>query len=54
MKLQIRVQVIDRYFGLLVLTIGFRDEEWVSIRMEKSAEDFFNEYSGWLKARRSK
>ena len=53
-KLQIRVQVIDRYFGLLVLTIGFRDEEWVSIRMEKSAEDFFNEYSGWLKARRSK
>ena len=47
-KLQIRVQVIDRYFGLLVMTIGFRGPEWVSIRMEKCAEDFFDEYSGWL------
>ncbi len=47
-KLRLRVQVIDRYFGLLVITIGFRDPEWVSIRMEKSAEDFFDTYQGWL------
>ena len=47
-KLRLRVQVIDRYFGMLVITIGFRDPEWVSIRMEKSAEDFFDTYEGWL------
>lgn len=52
-KLQLRVQVIDRYFGLLVITIGFKDEEQVSISMRKAAEDFFNEYEGWLYAFRS-
>ena len=47
-KLRIRVQVIDRYFGMLVITIAFRDPEWVSIRMEKNAEDFFDTYQGWI------
>ena len=52
-KLQIRVQVIDRYFGLLILTFGFKDD-LASVCMEKSAEDFFDEYQGWLIARRRK
>ena len=49
-KLQLRVQVIDRYFGLLVITIGFKDPGRVSICMKKAAEDFFDTYEGWLYA----
>ncbi|MBQ6680076.1 MAG: serine hydrolase [Lachnospiraceae bacterium] len=49
-KLQLRVQVIDRYFGLLVITIGFKDPDHVSICMKKAAEDFFDTYEGWLYA----
>ena len=51
-KLQLRVQVIDRYFGMLYITIGFRDEKLAGVRMLKCAEDFFNEYNGWAIARR--
>ena len=46
-KLQLRIQVIDRYFGILIMTFGFIDDK-VSVCMRKSAEDFFNEYEGWL------
>ena len=46
--LQLRVQIIDRYFGSLVATFGFRDENTVSVRMIKHAEDFLNEYHGWM------
>ena len=51
-KLQIRVQVIDRYFGNLVMTFGFVDENSVGVSMIKCAEDFFQEYSGWMIADR--
>ncbi|MBR3927579.1 MAG: serine hydrolase [Clostridia bacterium] len=47
-KLQIRIQIIDRYFGSLVITFGFRNENTVSVRMIKNAEDFLNEYNGWM------
>ena len=47
-KLRLRVQVIDRYFGMLVITIGFRDADWASIWMQKCAEDFFDTYVGWI------
>lgn len=51
-KLQIFVQVIDRYFGELCMTFGFRDENTVGVRMTKAAEDFFQTYNGWMGARR--
>lgn len=49
-KLQLRVQIIDRYFGSMVATFGFRDEHTVGVRMVKTAEDFLSEYDGWLGA----
>lgn len=52
--LQIRVQIIDRYFGSVVMTFGFRDENTVGVRMIKAAEDFLNEYEGWMTAYRKK
>lgn len=50
-KLQIRVQIIDRYFGSVVMTFGFRDEHTVGVRMIKHAEDFLSEYDGWMAAK---
>ena len=47
-QLQIRVQVIDKYLGVLIITIDFRDRDSVSIQMCKSAENFLNEYEGFL------
>lgn len=49
-KLQLRVQIVDRYFGSLVATFGFRDENTVGVRMVKHAEDFLSEYEGWMAA----
>ena len=46
-KLFIRVQVIDDYFGILNMTFGFKDENTVGICMNKTAEDFLNEYKGY-------
>lgn len=48
--LRIRVQIIDKYFGNLAIVLGFRDENHVTLRMEKTAEDFLNEYKGIFKA----
>jgi len=48
--LQIRVQIIDRYFGSVVMTFAFKDENIVGVRMIKVAEDFLNEYDGWMSA----
>ena len=44
--LRIRVQIIDKYFGNLAILFGFRDENTVTVRMEKVAEGFLNEYKG--------
>lgn len=49
-KLLIRVQIIDKYFGNLGITVGFRDADHASIRMVKKAEAFLDEYSGILNA----
>ena len=51
-KLQIWVQIIDRYFGSLMITIGWRDKDAAGVRMIKVAEDFMTEYSGWMGAYR--
>ena len=44
-KLQMFVQVIDRYFGQMVATFAFRDNVGV-MWMTKSAEQFMDEYIG--------
>ena len=44
-KLSIIVQIIDNYIGLLNITIGFRDD-YALLNMNKSAEDFLDEYNG--------
>lgn len=53
-KLQIRIQIVDRYFGSTVMTFGFVDENTVGIRMTKVAEDFLDEYNGWMIAVRER
>lgn len=50
-KLFLKVQIIDRYFGRLDITLGFRDENRVGVWMVKHAEDFLNEYAGFAEGR---
>jgi len=45
-KLFIKVQIIDKYFGSLNITLGFK-EDTISICMKKYAEDFLKEYQGF-------
>lgn len=46
-KLKIKVQIIDKYMANLCITLGFKDEDRVGIRMVPVAEAFLNEYSGY-------
>lgn len=48
--LRVRVQIIDKYFGNLAILFGFRDDAHVTVRMDKVAEDFLKEYSGYMNA----
>ena len=48
--LRIRVQIIDKYFANLAILLGFQDENHVTVRMEKAAEHFMNEYKGTFTA----
>ncbi|MBQ4086808.1 MAG: serine hydrolase [Clostridia bacterium] len=49
-KLCLKVQAIDEYFGNLYINFGFRDN-LVGIHMDKSAEDFFDEYVGYAQGK---
>lgn len=49
-KLQLKVQIIDRYFGNLLMTLSFRDQTAVVV-MYKHAEDFLLEYEGLITAK---
>lgn len=49
-KLSILVQIIDEYIGILDITIGFNGE-YAVIDMKKTAENFLEEYSGYLTAK---
>ncbi len=49
--LRVRVQVIDTYFANLSMMFGFRDENTVTLRMTKAAEDFLDEYKGIVNAK---
>ena len=50
-KLQIRVRIIDRYFGNLCMIFSFKDPSLAVVTMVKTAEDFLNEYQGEFLAR---
>lgn len=45
-KLQLRVRIIDRYFGNLCLLFSFKNPDLVVVNATKTAEDFLNEYQG--------
>lgn len=45
-KFMIFVQIIDEYFGLLEITIGFNDN-YAVVEMKEDAEDFLTEYNGY-------
>ncbi len=51
-KLFIKVQIIDKYFGNLHISIGFKDNK-ISLRMDKFAEDFLNEYQGFATGKKA-
>lgn len=50
-KIYIKVQIIDKYFGNMGITIGFRDDV-CGIKMNKIAEDFLDEYQGFAGGKR--
>lgn len=49
-KLHLKVQVIDKYFGILDMAFSFKDSR-VTVLMEKTAENFFLEYCGYASGR---
>ena len=49
-KLQIKVQIIDTYFGNIFMNFGFKDDE-IGVYMEKAAEYFLTEYKGFAAGR---
>ncbi len=46
-RFMLKVQVIDKYFGQLAITFIFKND-LVSVHLEKTAEDFFDEYKGFI------
>jgi len=50
-KLRIKVQIIDKYFGILDIIIGFRDDV-LGLYMDKTAEDFLWNYVGFAGGKR--
>lgn len=48
-KLCIKVQIIDKYFGNLLMVFSFRDDRAVVV-MTKTAEDFLDKYVGTFNA----
>lgn len=45
-KLFIKVQIIDEYFGTLNISLGYKENR-LGVFMNKSAEDFLQEYEGF-------
>ena len=51
-KILLNVQIIDRYFGNVGMLFGFKNDECY-VKMEKTAEDFLDEYQGRMLAKRA-
>jgi hypothetical protein len=51
-QLLLRVQIIDTYFGNLSMRFGFSDTGEMTVHMQKTAEDFLDEYSGFATGKR--
>ena len=45
-KCLLRMQIIDRYLGNFTATLAFKDEDTVTVHIEKTAEHFLKEYNG--------
>ncbi|MBP3592587.1 MAG: serine hydrolase [Clostridia bacterium] len=45
-KLQLRVRIIDRYFGNLCIILSFKNPDLVVVTASKTAEDFLHGYQG--------
>jgi len=45
-KLKIKVQIIDKYFGIGVMVFSFKDD-LITVKMQKVAENFLKEYEGF-------
>ena len=52
-KLRLKVQIIDKYFGNIGMTFGFRGER-IGVHMTKNAEAFLSEYEGFAAGKRIK
>ena len=50
-KLHVKVQIIDKYFGILDMVFSFRDN-LLSLTMVKTAEAFLDEYQGSANGKR--
>jgi len=46
-NLEILVQVIDKYFGKLFIKVFFTDDNRIAVSMNKTAENFMDEYVGY-------
>ena len=47
----IQYQVIDNYFGRIHMRVAFVGEDRVAVSMFKIAEDFMNEYEGYVQGK---
>ena len=50
-KCILRVQIIDNYLGNFTATFAFKNEDIVTVHLEKTAEDFLREYEGEFTAK---
>ena len=50
-KCILRLQIIDNYLGNFTATFAFKDEDTVTVHLEKTAEDFLQEYEGEFTAK---
>lgn len=49
-NLEILVQVIDKYFGKLFIKVFFTEDGRIAVSMNKTAENFMNEYMGYAQS----
>ena len=52
-KLHVKVQIIDKYFGILDMIFAFKGDA-LSLEMNKTAEAFLDEYTGCANGKAAK